>query len=413
MSRMKLKTPFVDLLPPLSSDEFEALKADIKANGVRVPIDVDEDGNILDGHHRYKCDPDCPRNVVKGLSDAEKKAFVARSNFVRRNLSPNQKAEALRWMKATAAELREADAKKWTQKRIASVLGVTQQAVAKWFISDTTSCNANTADEKPDARIKLGSKEREYAVAAVESGKKQEQVAADLGVSQATVSNAVRRHAKEQEQLEVRRGRAERAKQLGDMGIVVGDFREHGKDVPDESVDLIFTDPPYDRETLPQYRDLGWFAARTLKPGGSLITYLGDYQLPAVLELLLESPDLRFWWPLACIHGGATTKMMQWGVMVRHKLMLWIIKGKTRANKDLVASAIESQPDKEHHDWGQSLVEARYYIERLTPVGGMVVDPFCGGGTTPAAAKFLGRQWLAFEINEQTALEARGRIAGL
>jgi len=32
--------------------EFEALKADIAERGVVVPIDIDEDGEILDGHHR-------------------------------------------------------------------------------------------------------------------------------------------------------------------------------------------------------------------------------------------------------------------------------------------------------------------------------------------------------------------------
>ena len=47
-----LKTPFSELLPPLSSEEFAALKADIKKDGVLNPILVDEEGNILDGAHR-------------------------------------------------------------------------------------------------------------------------------------------------------------------------------------------------------------------------------------------------------------------------------------------------------------------------------------------------------------------------
>ena len=48
----KLNTPYADLLPPLKTSEREALAADIKANGVLHPVVIDENGNILDGHHR-------------------------------------------------------------------------------------------------------------------------------------------------------------------------------------------------------------------------------------------------------------------------------------------------------------------------------------------------------------------------
>ncbi len=61
-----------------------------------------------------------------------------------------------------------------------------------------------------------------------------------------------------------------------------GDFRELGAAIPDGSVSLIFTDPPYDRASLPLYSDLGAFAARVLRPGGSLITYVGNLGLLAV-----------------------------------------------------------------------------------------------------------------------------------
>jgi hypothetical protein len=41
------------VLPSMPPEQFEVLKADIAERGVLVPIDVDEDGHILDGHHRY------------------------------------------------------------------------------------------------------------------------------------------------------------------------------------------------------------------------------------------------------------------------------------------------------------------------------------------------------------------------
>src|SRR5688572_13194201 len=81
------------LLPPLSSEEYDALKASIARDGIRDPVIEDEAGNVLDGNQRLKIDPNAPRRRITGLTEAEKKAFVFQANFTRRNLSPSQKEE--------------------------------------------------------------------------------------------------------------------------------------------------------------------------------------------------------------------------------------------------------------------------------------------------------------------------------
>jgi hypothetical protein len=87
------------LLPVLGFDEYQALRADIEAHGVRVPVDVDEDGNILDGHHRSliaaDLGVDCPRRVIAGLSEAEKVAHALAVNVHRRTLTREQKRALL------------------------------------------------------------------------------------------------------------------------------------------------------------------------------------------------------------------------------------------------------------------------------------------------------------------------------
>ena len=59
------------LLPALSDVEYAALRDDVATNGIRVPVDVDERGRVLDGHHRQAIaaesghrlsDPDGGRN---------------------------------------------------------------------------------------------------------------------------------------------------------------------------------------------------------------------------------------------------------------------------------------------------------------------------------------------------------------
>ena len=42
--------------------------------------------------------------------------------------------------------------------------------------------------------------------------------------------------------------------------------------------------------------------------------------------------------------------------------------------------------------------------------GGIVFDPFSGGGTVPAVCKMLDRNYIAFEIDPATAARARVRV---
>ncbi|MBN1444372.1 MAG: hypothetical protein JXA90_16795 [Planctomycetes bacterium] len=118
------------LLPPLCSEAFAALKADIEANGIRDSVIVDEDGVVLDGHNRLRIDPKAPTRVVSGLSPGEKEAFAFRANVARRNLSPDQRRALHVRMKQTAATLRAEDPKRWTQAAVAAALGVARRREA-------------------------------------------------------------------------------------------------------------------------------------------------------------------------------------------------------------------------------------------------------------------------------------------
>jgi hypothetical protein len=85
------------VMPDIDPETFEALKADIGKRGVVTPIDVDELGNILDGHNRFhawqqlgKNEP--PPTIVRaGLSEDEKFAFARKQNILRRHLTREQK----------------------------------------------------------------------------------------------------------------------------------------------------------------------------------------------------------------------------------------------------------------------------------------------------------------------------------
>lgn len=51
-----------------------------------------------------------------------------------------------------------------------------------------------------------------------------------------------------------------------------------------------------------------------------------------------------------------------------------------------------------------------HLCDPITFPGDIILDPFCGSGTTCVAAKRLGRRWIGIEINAGYAETARRRV---
>lgn len=115
------------VMPPLSAEDFDRLKSDISARGVQVPVEYDEDGNVLDGFHRVRActelgRTDWPRLVRNGMTEAEKRTHARQLNIARRHLS----SEQIRVL--VLAEV--VDAPEKSDRQIAAGLGVSHTTVA-------------------------------------------------------------------------------------------------------------------------------------------------------------------------------------------------------------------------------------------------------------------------------------------
>ena len=89
------------VMPELTADEYAELKADIAQRGVMIPIEYDEQGNVLDGYHRLKiCDElgikDYPRVIRSGMTESEKLTHARKLNIARRHLTSEQKRGLIR-----------------------------------------------------------------------------------------------------------------------------------------------------------------------------------------------------------------------------------------------------------------------------------------------------------------------------
>lgn len=90
------------LFDALTEDEYKALKEDIRQRGVLVPVEYDETGAILDGHHRIKAwnelraeGVDVPQftKITRYFeNEAQKRNHIRALNIIRRHLTKDQRA---------------------------------------------------------------------------------------------------------------------------------------------------------------------------------------------------------------------------------------------------------------------------------------------------------------------------------
>ena len=115
--------PLADIFPLLEGDEFEALSADIKRNGLHEPIILLDD-QILDGRNRYRaCIAAGVEPTYRAFQGDDPAAFVISANIRRRHLTLEQKRELIE-------KLLEAEPTK-SNRQVAKTVGVSHPHVAK------------------------------------------------------------------------------------------------------------------------------------------------------------------------------------------------------------------------------------------------------------------------------------------
>jgi ParB/RepB/Spo0J family partition protein len=401
--------------------------------GLLNPITVDQDAHLIAGAHRLAALrllewTQVPVCVVSVHNDGDRlRAQLAciDENLSRSDLTELERGEALAERKRLYLELHPETAQGGDRRSEDAVSNGHDDRLVPTFAADTAA-KTGTSDRTIRRAVQIGTDLAPEARDAVRNTptadnqqdllrlsrmapEQQVPVAQKIATGQAKSVGDAQKQIKREAAMEI----ATTATLPELVTLHLGNFQDVLATLPDESVDLIFTDPPYSDDTAPLFEDLAAHASRLLKPGGSLITYVGQNSLREVMNYM--NGYLRYWWILCAHHRGGAARLAGKYVIVEWKPLLWYVRDRRRADADYLVDFVEfgREPGgiQELHDWQQQEAPARFAIEKLTQPGDVVLDPFLGSGTTLAAAVKLGRRGIGVEADADRLAVAKTRLS--
>ncbi|QDX25728.1 DNA methylase [Sphingomonas suaedae] len=204
--------------------------------------------------------------------------------------------------------------------------------------------------------------------------------------------------------------------------ILHGDCLKVMPTLPGASVDMILTDPPY----VTRYRDrcgrtvlnddnADWiepaFAEmyRLLKPGGCAVSFYGWNSIDRFAAA----------WTKAGFHVlGHIVFRKRYassrGYLARHHESAYLLaKGRPNVLPLGVIGDVIDMPytGNRLHPTQKPVAALIPLIESFCPKGGIVLDPFCGSGSSLLAAKQQTRDWLGIELDPGHHRTASARLA--
>ena len=221
---------------------------------------------------------------------------------------------------------------------------------------------------------------------------------------------------------------------MTDWIVKRGDAVEALRRIPDASMNLVVTDPPY--ESMEKHRSQGsttrlshskmssndWFPIfpnsrfpvlaehlyRVLKPHSHCYLFCDD-ETSDVLKAAARRAGFTVWkrlvWDKTYIGMGYHYRAM-------YEFILFCEKGKRALASKAVGDVLRAKPVKGKAAYPAQKPESvcRTLIEQSTDPGARVLDPFCGSGTTGAAAVALGRRFVGFDIKREAVNLATRRL---
>lgn len=218
-----------------------------------------------------------------------------------------------------------------------------------------------------------------------------------------------------------------------------GDCLELMRELPDNSIDLVVTDPPYKivsggcttkKNAMTGVLKQG---AETTKKGSLFSENDIKFSewVPEVYRILKDGThcyimtngrNLRDLYNVAFNCGFKYQNLLVWDkgnvtpnryYMNRCEFIIMLRKGKARSINNMGASTLISIPNiigKKLHPTEKPVELMKVFVENSSNEHEIVLDPFCGVGSTCIATSMLGRKYIGFELDENYFNIAKERI---
>lgn len=443
MSELIIDPEFRDVIPQLSSEEYNTLEDSIKKEGCRESI-ITWNGIIIDGHNRYNI---CKKNNIPYNTMESKIKLETREDVIdwmysnqlgRRNLTDENRTYIIGKQYEVRKKKKEDNLKQnspipqnegsiknetETAKIIAKEQNTSRSTVerAAEYARAVDTVVKNVGDDSLKQKI-LNGEVKINKKDMVDLSKKSEEVQKKVikkmeeKPKKTEVQELFKEINKEEKDKEKKQELIEKSKNFDNSNlknIIIHnkDFFNSYKELKQGSIDCIITDPPYSLEWIDNWEKLSEAAEYLLKPSGFLITYSGNMNLPKVMESLCK--HLTFYWISSLLHTGNSQLVMPRNIKCEWKPILIYQNKPFKKLNNIFNDVINgSGREKDNHEWQQSLEELKTIISTFSEPNDTILDPFAGSGTTLLASDKLKRKSIGYEIdkNRYDILEARLKI---
>ena len=187
--------------------------------------------------------------------------------------------------------------------------------------------------------------------------------------------------------------------------------------LPDNSVDLVLTDPPYGVgkaawdscfPTMITWAEI----KRIMKNGASILVFPGEKDSDKKLPILFNT--FKFQWVLVWYKSNN----MQFGKtgFSKHNLIWWLSKNRPLTiphyKRDFYDIPIIINTNIDHPS-PKPVRLITQLIDNYSNPGDLVLDPFLGSGTTAVACAELDRDFIGIEISPAYCALAEKRVAAV
>ena len=209
--------------------------------------------------------------------------------------------------------------------------------------------------------------------------------------------------------------------------ILLGDCTKLMSDIPDNSVDLLITDPPYAMEFVSNHRRVKhdpianddnleflepWLAhvKRTLKPDGHGYIFCSHHNIDvfvsAVKRAGLPYKNLLVWKKNNTGMGD-----LEGDYAPQYELIIFISNGNKKLNYGRHPNILEfDRTMNDHHPTEKPVDLIRFLILKSSQPGDLVMDNFVGSGPTPLACVEEKRDFIGHELERKHYRTAKMRL---